>query len=87
MNITEFLTSSSIALIALFTPIILAVVELSKKWIANDRWYPIIAILAGVLLSWFFSDFSATSYKILLGVLSGLAASGLYSGSRTVVGK
>lgn len=85
MTIIDFLNNSSVLLIASFTPVILAAVELAKKWISNERYYPIIAILTGVILSWFFSGIVETAYRILLGVLAGFSAAGLYSGTKTVI--
>lgn len=82
-NIIDFLTSSSITLIAVFTPVIVAVVAVFKNWIENTKWYPIIAVVAGILLAVFFSGL-ALSWAILLGVLAGLSASGLYSGVKTI---
>lgn len=86
MEINSFITNT-VGLIALFTPIILAIVQIAKSWISNERWYPIVAIATGVVLAYLFSGIPSATWSILLGVLAGLSASGLYSGTRAVTGK
>ena len=84
MNIVDFLNNDSVVLIAVFTPIILAVVSLAKQWVANSKWYPIVSVLVGIILAVSFSGLTV-SFAVLLGVLAGLSASGLYSGAKAVV--
>ena len=51
MDIIEFLTSSSVALIAVFTPIILALVQVIKNFVESSRWAPIFSIVIGIVLA------------------------------------
>lgn len=65
-------------------PIIVAIVQAFKFWV-NDKYAPFVSILVGVgvnmlLTHDFMNDLSST---ILLGILFGLASSGLYSGLKT----
>lgn len=69
---------------AVVIPIITAIVQAFKFWI-NDKFAPFIAMIVGVGITFLFThdaiaDLSGT---ILLGLLFGLASSGLYSGLRT----
>lgn len=65
-------------------PIIVAITQAFKFWV-NDKYAPFVSILVGIgvnmlLTHDFMNDLSGT---ILLGILFGLASSGLYSGLKT----
>jgi hypothetical protein len=69
---------------AVIIPIITAVVQAFKFWI-NEKFAPFIAMIVGIGIT-FLMVHDATgnlSGTILLGLLFGLASSGLYSGLRT----
>jgi hypothetical protein len=84
MTILDFISGSSLLLIAAFTPIIVGLVALTKLYI-DSRWAPLIAVTVGIILSIFFSGL-AISWAVLLGLLAGLSAAGLYSGVKTTAG-
>lgn len=66
---------------AVIIPIVTAIVQAFKFWV-NDKYSPFVAMLVGIGITFLFAhdaraDLSGT---ILLGLLFGLASSGLYSG-------
>lgn len=66
---------------AVIIPIVTAVVQALKFWV-KDKYAPFVAMIVGIGITFLFAhdaraDLSGT---ILLGILFGLAASGLYSG-------
>ena len=67
-------------------PVIIGLVEIVKRWIADDRWYPLIALVLGMAINAAIAYQTAGNYllAVLIGVVAGLAASGLYSGQKTV---
>jgi hypothetical protein len=69
---------------AVIIPIITAVVQAFKFWI-NDKFAPFIAMIVGIGITFLFTHDALTNISgtILLGLLFGLASSGLYSGLRT----
>lgn len=84
MNIVDFLTTTSVGLIAVFTPVIIGLVQVVKMWVSNEKVYPLAAIIFGIILGTFFGGFIYPTYNVLLGVIAGLSAAGLYSGTRAV---
>jgi hypothetical protein len=77
---TDILTTFSMQA-AVIIPIITAVVQALKFWV-NEKYSPFVSMLVGIGITFLFThdalkDLSGT---ILLGLLFGLAASGLYSG-------
>jgi hypothetical protein len=67
-------------------PVIIGLVEVCKRWIADDRWYPIIALVFGIGINLAIAYETQTDYLLatLVGLVAGLAASGLYSGGKAV---
>ena len=67
-------------------PFIVGLVELVKPFIADKRFYPIVAVTIGVILNLIVAWQLDTGYvlAVLLGALVGLAASGLYSAGATI---
>ena len=67
-------------------PVVVGLVEVCKRWISDDRWYPIIALAFAVIINVAIAYQTAGDYllAVLLGVVAGLAASGLYSGGKAV---
>jgi hypothetical protein len=77
---TDIMTNFSMQA-AVIIPIITAVVQALKFWV-NEKYSPFVSMLVGIGITFLFThdalrDLSGT---ILLGLLFGLAASGLYSG-------
>lgn len=72
---------------AVLTPIVVACVEGAKRLLVPDRWAPIVAVGCGVGLAFLFPPSAAWNNEVASGFLAGLAASGLYSGTRAVVAK
>lgn len=70
-------------------PLVVALVEAMKRaWPELEpRWYPLVALFWGVALNLALALMLGYELgpALLLGVVAGLAASGLYSGSKAVV--
>lgn len=66
-------------------PIIVGVVAAIKKIGMTSRFAPILAIVLGVVGVWLLNDFALTGAIALQGVLAGLSAAGLYSGTKATV--
>jgi hypothetical protein len=67
-------------------PLIAALVQVAKAWIGDDRYYPLFALALGLALNLGIAlarggDLPTAT---LLGLVAGLAASGLYSGGKTL---
>jgi hypothetical protein len=62
-------------------PVVAAIVQVFKPWLPDDKWNPPLALALGILLN------VAIAYQqkgdivlgVLIGIVTGLAASGLYS--------
>jgi len=73
-------------------PIIIGLVEYAKRWIENEKWYPAIAIVLGLAINlaipWAFEVTGRVEWTsaVVMGVMAGLAASGLYSSVETARG-
>ena len=63
-------------------PIVIGLVEVIKKFDVDDKFYPVIALLLGVALTIFVRG-GANQESIVLGIIYGLSASGLYSNSKS----
>lgn len=68
-------------------PLIVALVQVTKAWVVEERLYPVLALVLGLALNIGLaaargSDLPAA---VLLGIVAGLAASGLYSQGKTIV--
>lgn len=86
-NIIEIVTASS-ATIAFLVAIVVGLVEVIKKTLVeNTRYAPILSLVIaiGLTVLTLGSEFTVAT-KIILGILVGLTASGLYSSTKTVVG-
>lgn len=66
-------------------PIITALVSVFKPWLPDERLHPPLALALGILLNVGIAYYQATDLvlALLLGVVTGLAASGLYSQAKT----
>lgn len=65
-------------------PVVVALVEVCKRWIADERWWPMVAIAWGMILNLALALILQTdpSTAAVVGLVTGLAASGLYSTGR-----
>ena len=71
---------------SIYIPVILAITELVKRMGVPSKLAPIVAIILGIASAFL----GANSYSIelaLQGMALGLGASGLWSGSRAIIGK
>ena len=74
-------------------PFILAFTQLMKPWIKDVRYYPFVAIVAGlvinILVPWALGPMSRADWlvSVFTGMLAGLAAGGLYDASKTIMTK
>ena len=65
--------------------VIIGIVEAIKRTgYLDTRWSALVAVLLGVALAWFSNEGDLTD-ALFLGVVSGLMAAGLYSGTKAVV--
>jgi len=68
---------------AVIIPLILGIVEITKSFGLPAKYASILSVLLGVVLILLAEDISRAS--ILQGILYGLSASGLYSGSKSLL--
>jgi len=64
-------------------PIILGITEVGKRLGIPTQYSPLIAILIGVVFAGLISGFDVES--ILQGIVYGLSASGLWSGTKSIL--
>jgi hypothetical protein len=62
-------------------PIILGLVQVFKQWVKDERWYPVIAIILGLVINMGLASATGTGYisALVMGVIAGLSSSGIYS--------
>jgi hypothetical protein len=79
VELTEFVGLAAV-------PVIIGLVEVFKRWIADDRYYPLIGLALGIIINVAIAYQTAGDYllAVLVGIVAGLAASGLYSGGKAV---
>ena len=65
-------------------PIIIGLVAVFRKVGLTTRFAPIMAVALGIVGAVSLSEFSAPN--VIVGILTGLSAAGLYSGTKTTVG-
>ncbi len=70
---------------AIIVPVILALVEILKKAGVPGKYAPLVSLVLGIGGMFLFSGFSLESG--IKGLVFGLSASGLYSGTKAVVKK
>lgn len=68
-------------------PLIIGMVELLKMYGMKRRLLPIMALIFGILGGIFYIYPNDPKAGILVGIMMGLSASGLYSGGKAVVEK
>lgn len=65
-------------------PLILAIVEFFKRCGVPIKYSPIIAVVCGILVGIFYLD-AELKERIIVGLMLGLSATGLYSGTKNIV--
>lgn len=78
--IGDYVTKSIIVV-----PIIVGIVQAIKMTAIPEKYSPIIAILVGVLIAFVTGSGDYWGHSILAGIIYGLGASGLYSGTKAVM--
>lgn len=84
MNLLTFISGNSVLLVAILTPIIIGLVQVVKNFVPDTKWSPVFSVAFGILLGYFFGGYDNVSFNILLGVIAGLTACGLYAGTKKV---
>lgn len=69
-------------ILTIYIPVILAVVSAVKGLGLNAKYSPFLSIALGIAFSFFSLGFTPAS--VLAGIVTGLSASGLYSGGKTI---
>ena len=68
-------------------PLILGFVEMLKMAFLPSRFAAMTAVALGIALAFLVGDYETYGVTIVVGVILGLSASGLYSGSLSTFGK
>ena len=66
---------------AALVPVVLALTQIIKKLGVPSKWAPVVSIALGLVVVWLTNG---QNPAILAGLLVGLSASGLWSGSKSV---
>ncbi len=85
MDFVTFVTTTSVAFIAVSSLVVLGLVEVVKKTGLNRRYAPLVSVIFGVTIGFFYGGFESTSYNVLAGFLSGLTACGAYAGVKKTI--
>lgn len=69
-------------------PVVAALVQVFKPWLPDERWHPIASLALGVIINVViaYQLRSDLVLAVLVGIVTGLAASGLYSGGKAIAG-
>lgn len=79
LHIMDYVTKSII-----IVPVIVAIVQAVKMSKLPENYAPIVAVITGVLIA-FLTDSGITwGQNVLAGLIYGLSASGLYSGTKAI---
>jgi hypothetical protein len=83
-NIVELV--SSLSVVAVFLGgVTVAVTQLVKKATPlRTKYAPVVSVVTGILLALFFIGEVSFPIRVLMGVIVGLTASGIYSGVKSV---
>lgn len=71
--------------ITLAIPVIVALVSAAKMAGLRSKFAPILSLVVGMGLFYFFGDNAEAGERLFIGILAGLSASGLYSGAKATV--
>jgi len=68
-------------------PIVTAVIQVIKPFIGdtNNKWMPVVSIVLSILFMFVVAPDSGLQNILVQGLIQGLAASGLYSGGKTIL--
>lgn len=80
--ITDYVTKSIV-----IVPIIVGLVQAIKMTAIPERYSPVISILVGVLIAFVTGQGDPWGHSVLAGLIYGLSASGLYSGTKALLSK
>jgi predicted histidine transporter YuiF (NhaC family) len=74
-------------MIIFFTPIIMSITEVFKALGLDKRFFPLSNIFFGIFAAYFFipSGRDCMSTATLIGIITGLSASGLYSSGKNTI--
>lgn len=76
--------------IFIVVPIITTAIEAAKRWLGLARfkkWLPILSLVLGVPLGFLVIPDQSAADKILIGLVMGASACGIYEGTKAVVKK
>ena len=68
---------------AIIIPVILGLVEVAKRVGLKRRYLPLLSVTLGVVAGYFYV--APNTIGVLMGVVGGLSASGLFAGVKTTV--
>ena len=68
---------------AIIIPVIIGLVHVAKKTGLSSRYAPLLSIILGVVAGYFYV--SPNTIGVLMGIVGGLSASGLWSGVKATV--
>lgn len=66
-------------------PVLIGVVEVIKRVGLKTRWAPLCALFLGVVAAWGLSGWSVDMMVLIEGLVAGLSAAGLWSGTRATL--
>ncbi|MDD2480519.1 MAG: hypothetical protein WCY24_08640 [Lutispora sp.] len=70
---------------AIIIPVIMAVIEILKGLGLPKRFGALAALLLGMVIGVFYLDYPQMKIRIFRGVIYGLSAAGLYSGTKNTI--
>jgi Na+/melibiose symporter-like transporter len=70
-------------------PLIAGLIQVAKPWVGDKRLWPVIALVLGIALNVIIAlaRQGNVTVGVVLGIIVGLAASGLWSGPKAVSGR
>lgn len=71
--------------ITLAVPVIVALVSAAKVAGLKSRFAPLLSVSLGIVLFLLLGDNAEVGERVFLGLLAGLSASGLYSGTKATI--
>ena len=71
--------------ITIAIPLIVAFVSALKKAGMDSKYAPLVSVLVGIISFYFFGESLEVKTNLFVGLISGLSACGLYSGTKTTL--